>query len=136
MVKDTVLFPFRLARAVVHFLNVFSVFFSKRPLMTAGGPRQNDPQKEYVHLWGRWLDTEAELRKQGGDAGNLVPADWQLVRRTPAGTETILARHVISYDLAADGTLVYTNGSGLFAGQERDFRKIGQGSAIESVKIV
>jgi len=35
---DALLFPLRLAAAVVGFLNFFSMMFSNQPLITAGGP--------------------------------------------------------------------------------------------------
>ena len=46
---------------------------------------------------------------------SLVPADWQLVKRSPQGEERVLASSVASYDIGPDGVVVYTNGRGVFA---------------------
>ncbi len=42
---DLVLFPFRLLRAVFHFLNFFSLVYSRKPLTTASGPKLNHEQQ-------------------------------------------------------------------------------------------
>ena len=52
VVKDIALAPFRLVRAFGHFLNAFSMFFSKKPLMTAGGPQKRGPRQAYAHALG------------------------------------------------------------------------------------
>jgi hypothetical protein len=46
---------------------------------------------------------------------SLVPASWQLVRRSRSGDERVLARHVASFDIAADGAILHSNGFGVFA---------------------
>jgi hypothetical protein len=112
---DVLLFPFRLARAVVHFLNFISIMFARKPLMTAGGPPNEGPDQRYVMLWGKMIDAEKVLkrgRRAGGDA--LVPKDWQLIRRETTGAEHVLAQGVVAFDVAADGGLIYTNGSRVF----------------------
>jgi hypothetical protein len=45
---------------------------------------------------------------------SLVPDDWELVRRDADGNERVLATNVASYDIGADGTIVYSNGQGVF----------------------
>jgi hypothetical protein len=37
-----------------------------------------------------------------------------LVRSGPDGSERVLARGVVAYDLAADGAVLYTNGRAVF----------------------
>lgn len=112
---DVLLFPFRLLRALFHYLNFFSLMYTRKPLSSAGGPEHQADLREMM-LKGRRIDAEAALRRGGTVAGvpSLVPADWQLVRRDRHGHETVLARHVASFDLTADGTLLYSNGCGVF----------------------
>ena len=38
-----------------------------------------------------------------------------LVSRTPNGDERVLATNVASYDVSPDGSIVYSNGRGIFA---------------------
>jgi hypothetical protein len=116
MLLDVVLFPFRLARAFFHFLNFFSMAFSRKPLTTASGPKVEGPDQKTLMLRGRVIDAEEALAKQGQteEAPGLVPPTWQLICRKANGEEKVLTSSVLSYDLAADGSVVYTNGTGIF----------------------
>jgi hypothetical protein len=135
VLTDLLLFPFRLATAIAHFLNFFSILFSKKPLITAGGPPKEGPDERFLLLWGRVLDTQKQLlANKPGDGGALVPSSWQLVRRAPSGSETVLAKNVLSYDLCADGSLVFTNGAKVFHLLDNTPPvEIGQGKLIERV---
>jgi hypothetical protein len=66
---------------------------------------------------GKRLDAEAALRSGVALDGvpSLVPASWQLVCRSPQGEEYVLASHVASFDIASDGTILFSNGYGVFA---------------------
>ena len=37
------------------------------------------------------------------------------MRRTSTGEERVLAKHVVAYDMAPDGTVLFSNGNGVFA---------------------
>lgn len=112
---DTLLFPFRLLRAVFHYLNFFSLMYSRKPLTGATGPKVQADIKDII-LKGRRIDVEKALRQENAINGvaALVPRSWELVSRTPEGQETVLATHVASYDLLADGSVVYSNGRAVF----------------------
>jgi hypothetical protein len=115
LLLDTVLFPFRLAIAVVAFLNVFSLIFAQKPLLTSGGPKQEGADLRYVDLYGRVVDARrAAARGEKRAAGALVPNSWQLVRRDAAGRETVLARGVVHFDLAPDGAVIWTDGGTVY----------------------
>ncbi|XLZ70482.1 hypothetical protein ABT364_00520 [Massilia sp. SR12] len=116
VVLDTVLFPFRLLRAVFHYLNFFSLMYSRKPLSGAGGmPTQADMKN--IVLQGRRIDAERALRREASIGGvpSLVPSTWQLVRRTRSGSESVVASNVSSFDITQNGTIVYSNGRGMFA---------------------
>lgn len=112
-VKDILLWPFRLIRAILHFLNFFSVMFSGKPLTTAGGPDEEEARTPgHLMLWGQMVDTRHFMkRRQSGDSARLVPKDWELVRRSADGTESVLASGVLSFDVLQDGRVIYTDGS-------------------------
>ena len=111
---DILLFPFRLARAIYAFLNLFSVFFAGKPLTTAGGPQQKMDTR-HMMLWGRLIDAEKAVRaSKKGTPAALVPNTWELLRLQPDGSLQPLAKGVLSFDIAADGTVIYTNGSEVF----------------------
>jgi hypothetical protein len=116
LAADFLLFPFRVARALVHFLNFFSVMFSGKPLMTAGGPSREEKSSRYLMFWGKWIDTEKALRKsdkKGGEA-SLVPDSWKLIRKKSGGDEETLASGVVCFDLCPDGSIAYTNGRAIY----------------------
>lgn len=115
-VLDTLMFPFRLLRALFHYLNFFSLMYTRKPLITAEGPAVQADLKDIL-IKGKRLDAEAALRAGARLNGvlSLVPASWQLVCRSPQGEEQVLASHVASFDIASDDTILFSNGYGVFA---------------------
>ena len=55
LLKDILLFPFRVLMAIAAFLNVFSMFFRQQPLYRAGGPESQEDSQRMV-LFGRLID--------------------------------------------------------------------------------
>ena len=117
MLADTLLFPFRLLRAVFHYLNFFSMMYSRKPLTSASGPAMQADIKEII-LKGKRVDAEKALR-EGAIEGvpSLVPRSWQLMRKTRDGREETLATNVLSYSLI-DGGILYSNGRAVFLQKE------------------
>jgi hypothetical protein len=74
-----------------------------------------------------------EVRYDTGRDGGLVPGAWELVCRNRNGDEYVAARHVVSFDLAADGTVVYTNGFELFRLVDGDWQRVARANLIENV---
>lgn len=113
VLKDSVLFPFRLLVAVYHFLNFFSSVFTGRRLSTDGGAKTKRMNARQMMIWGNLV--QAGKRKAPEEEGmDLVPTSWQLHRRDGSGETKILASGVLAYDIGEDGTIVYTNGNALF----------------------
>jgi hypothetical protein len=127
-----------LLRAIAHFLNVFSMMFSKKPLMTAGGPPREGPDQRILMLYGRLIDAKKIQQSAGKDkAPALVPASWELICKKSNGTESVLAKNVLSYDLCGDGSFVYTTGSKIFlVSATGDSTEIGRGKLIERVTVL
>lgn len=115
MLTDTLFLPFRLLRAVFHYLNFFSMMYSRKPLTSANGPAVQADIKDIL-LQGRRIDAEKALRNARPVQGvpSLVPDTWRLVSRDQQGAERVLATNVASYDICPDGTIVYSNGRGVF----------------------
>jgi hypothetical protein len=112
---DTLFFPFRLLRAVFHYLNFFSLMYTRKPLTSASGPATKADLKDIL-LKGKRIDAQKALRSERPVQGvpSLVPSSWELVRRSRDGEEQVLATNVASYDVGPDGTIVYSNGRGVF----------------------
>jgi hypothetical protein len=113
VVKDVVLFPFRLLYAVFQFLNFFSAAFTGRKLTSAGGPKGNDMDLKQMMVWGNLVRARqpANAEEEGAD---LVPKSWELHCRTADGATRVLAGGVLAYDTAPDGGILYTNGNAVF----------------------
>ncbi|WP_394778698.1 hypothetical protein [Undibacterium sp.] len=112
---DILLFPFRLLRAVFHFLNFFSLMYSRKPLTSASGPAVSADIKNIL-LKGKRIDAEKALRQETNVNGvpSLVPKSWQLISRDRQGVERVLASNVVSYDITPEGKIIYSNGRGVF----------------------
>lgn len=110
--KDTLLMPLRLLKAVFGYLNFFSMVYGKEPLRSAGGPRTPSLDQDLGQLWlhGRMIEL-SKVRTDPLHGGSLVPRNWELVRVARSGaTPEVLATHVAGFALRADGRVVYTDG--------------------------
>ena len=115
LLVDFLLFPFRLLRAIFHYLNFFSLMYSQKPLTSASGPKVQANLKEML-IKGKRIDAENALKKEHRVNGvrSLVPRSWQLINRSRDGEEQVLATNVASYDIMSDGRVIFTNGYGVF----------------------
>jgi len=137
--KEAALFPFRMAVAVFQYFNFFSMKYTGKPLATSGGAAQRHPDLKRMMIWGNLIDADRAAREHGmGDteAPSLVPSSWQLMRQRPGAREPeCVAKGVLSFDVAPDGALVYSNGSAIHridAGSDKRERVL-VGSMIEHV---
>jgi hypothetical protein len=115
LLLDFLFFPFRLLRALFHYLNFFSLMYSRKPLTTASGPKVNADIKDLL-IKGKRIDAEKAMRKESRVNGvpSLVPKSWQLVKKTQTGNETVLATNVASFDITSDDEILYSNGYAVF----------------------
>jgi hypothetical protein len=105
-ILDVVLFPYRLIVAILAFLNVFSIFFAKKPLKTSGGPDYSDDiGRRLIHS--RLVDIQKNTRKEGRQVA--APREWKLIR-LKNGAEEELASNVLWYDVNDAGEFTYTDG--------------------------
>jgi hypothetical protein len=135
---DFILFPFRLLRAVFHYLNFFSLVYSQKPLTTASGPKMQGDDLKTIMLKGKIIDAEKALRTGAKILGvpSLVPSSWELIKRDENGREEILAKNVASFDISPNGALIYSNGYGVFKlDTQRRQSLLLEGKLIEDVII-
>ncbi|MCC5874898.1 MAG: hypothetical protein JJU11_01640 [Candidatus Sumerlaeia bacterium] len=119
-IMDVLLFPFRTAWALIMFLDSFSRFFGGKPLITSTGKRVEREEEAMTVIRGAMINMKQApaISAVEEDTKGYMPANYELVQKKPDGTEKILARHVASYDVAGDGTIVYTNGRTIFRYRE------------------
>jgi hypothetical protein len=108
---DILLFPWRMAVAIFAFLNVFSMFFAKKPLTTAGGPnhREMDISRRILH--NRVVNLQETWKREGKKVA--VSKDWKLIHYAD-GKTTEIASNVLWFDLDTDGYPAYTDGYRLY----------------------
>ena len=135
--KDIALFPVRLAVAIFWFLNAFSAMFARKPLTSAEGPRIRTRTTRQLILYGRVIEAQKAMRSNKQQAPASVPASWELVRRTAQGDESVIATGVGHYDLAPDGSVVYTNGVKVWLiAADGTKTEVAKDSLIERVSII
>lgn len=108
---DFVLFPIRLLFAFMRFLNYFTTRYSGKPLTTAGGAKHRRAEVKQMLVWENLIHAKEDATD--GEKESLVPSSWHLVRQRGMKTETV-AKGVSSYDVAEDGSIVYTNGGAIY----------------------
>jgi hypothetical protein len=108
--KDTGLFPFRMARAIFQYFNIFSMMYTGKPLVTSKGAvqRRIDPRQAFIY--GNLANAQM-LQGQEDDGHASVPASWELVRRSAGGRAEVIARSVMAFDIALDGSALYSDGA-------------------------
>ena len=133
---DIVLFPFRVARAFFHYLNFFSLMYSKKPLTTAAGPEVQRNHRDII-VQGKRIDAEKAQRQLGVTRGvpSLVPGNWKLICRDRTGQETEVASHVISFDISADGRIFHTNGFGVYHVSANGSELLFRDSLVEKILV-
>ena len=136
--KDTLLMPIRLLKAVFGYLNFFSMVYGKEPLRSAGGPRTPALDQDLGRLWlhGRMIEL-SKVKSDPQYGGNLVPRNWELIRvASAAATPEVLAQHVAGYDLRADGHVVFTNGYDILELRGDERRTLARQQQVEGISTV
>lgn len=110
---DFLLFPVRLLFALMHFLNFFTTRYSGKQLTTAGNARQRGADVKQMMVWDNLIRAREKSKVKDADPESLVPNDWCLVRQRGMQTD-VLAKGVGAYDVAEDGSIVYTNGGAIY----------------------
>jgi hypothetical protein len=137
-IKDLVMFPWRIVKMVFGYLDFWSAVYGKERLRNAGVPKHLSNQfgeKDVAAMWlhGRMIDLNQVRIEDDRAKGGLVPASWQLRRLSPDGQDVFVADHVVSYDLADDGGVVYTNGFTAFRILKGDPQRRRHEGLIESI---
>ena len=115
VLTSALLFPFRLARAIFHYLNFFSMTYSQKPLTSASGHKV-DMDMQNMLIQNRRINAEKAMRKglRINGVPSLVPKSWELVKLDRNGDKTTLATSVASFDIGSNDSLYYSNGYGIF----------------------
>lgn len=138
ILKDIVFFPFRLGKAFLAFLNFFSLTFTKQPLTSDGNERAKGMELDKIFLRGRMIDAKEIMNsnKINKEEAPIVPPDWELVKRQEDGTETVIAKSVVDYNLDSERNIFYTNGRAVYQIEEDKSKLLFKSNLIESLSIL
>jgi hypothetical protein len=133
---DATLFPFRMARAVFHYFNIFSMMYTGKPLVTNKGAVQQPADPRQLFINGN-LANALLAHPQDDEARALALSSWELVRRRPGGQTESIARNVLAFDIAADGSLVYSAGASIVRiGPDGSSERVLKGEWIDQVLVL
>jgi len=123
--SDIIMFPFRMINALFHFLNIFSMRYSGKPLSTGINPARNDGDPKKLVIHGNLIDAAKlieDAQKNDKKQLGIVPRSWKLVKHRPDGSDEILSDGVIAFDRTENGTLVCCNGREIYTLDEDGIR--------------
>jgi hypothetical protein len=127
---DLLLLPARLLYAVFQYLNFFSARYTGKPLTTAGARKKGADVRQMM-VWSNLMEAEQDGH---GEEPGAVPRSWQLVRARPGERAETLAEGVLAFDLAEDGTVLYSTGSAIHAlGSERRHQRLLSEDRVEAL---
>jgi hypothetical protein len=129
--KDAGLFPFRMARAVFQYFNIFSMMYTGKPLVTSKGAVQRRMDPRQLFIYGNLASAQMAQRSED-EAQGRVPSSWELVRRA-GGHSEVIARSVLAFDLAQDGSVLYSDGATITRLTEGRSERVLQAELIEQV---
>lgn len=109
--KDIILFPYRIIRAVFGWMNIFSIRYGGKPIVSQGDMRARIPDAQRAILNGNIADACNDSGCETDcDTDSLAPKSFVLVQQPVMGGHVTLAEGVACYDIADDGTIVYSDG--------------------------
>ncbi|MBO6231354.1 MAG: hypothetical protein J6O50_12415 [Ruminiclostridium sp.] len=108
---DILMFPYRLVKAVGGFLSFFSMRYGGEPLRTGGNnpARSKTADERELFVEGNLIKAKRIADADNSEEG-IIPSEWALIKRSPSGEETVLAKGVMDYLLLDSGVILYSDG--------------------------
>lgn len=134
LLEDILLFPYRLLYAIFQYLNYFTARYTGKSLSQTGPTLQKEADRQQMILWGNVVEAQKGMSGDSKEGPVLVPASWELCRKTAGGEIEVIAKSVLSFDLDPGGDLLFTNGYSIFhltAGGEK--KRLHKSSFIQQV---
>lgn len=123
---DILLFPLRLVQALLGFLNFFSMAFSGKSIRKSGSSATKTKSEADIYIDGNLIRADKEQknnRKKGDKNPGIIPRSFELCRRAPDGTVSVLKKGVIAYRVSDEG-IYLSNGSEILLLTEKGEEKI------------
>lgn len=119
--------PVNIIRTLFSWINFNSMIFRGKPLIDGDQQVKQDDIAKKLLLHGNLVDAEKEMaaaRKRGEKVPALVPKSWVLVKIDTNGDETILEEGVLAFNIQESGTILLSNGSGVFTKEGENKKKL------------
>jgi hypothetical protein len=86
------------------------MMYTGKPLVTNKGAVQRRVDPRQLFIYGNLANAQM-IQAPEDDAQGLVPSSWELVRRRPDGQTETIAKSVLTFDLAGEGSVVCSDGA-------------------------
>ena len=142
LLKSVLLFPLRLIKAVIGFLNAFSVIFGGEPLrknQSKDDIKTKNKSGRELYFEGRLIEAEKNEKENAasGDKNpGIFPRSRVLVKAAPDGSETVLKKGVLDYTLCDEGVMI-SNGKELILLDKNGEEKVIANAALaENINVI
>ena len=119
ILKDIVMFPVRIIRAIGGLLNFFSIAFGGESLRsghTARDLKSKQRNEKDIFFDDNVINAQQILKqnqRRGEKFPGIIPHSWELVRMDENGNQCCLKKGVMDYMICKNGDIVYSNGNAI-----------------------
>ncbi|WP_332605867.1 hypothetical protein [Acinetobacter sp. ESBL14] len=117
--KDIVLAPFKIIRAVFGWLDFFTQRYTGESLKSTSGSnpaKSRQKSEEELFVEGNLIKAQKTLQQNqsaGEKFAGVIPRSWELIQCSSTGEQKVLKRGVLGYRLNTQGLILYSNGKHL-----------------------
>lgn len=135
ILKDFVLFPFRLLKAAYGFLEMMTQIFAKESLQTSASGMNKEVDMRHAWIKGRLIQLKAYDAKREGES--IFPSSWKLIKvSAPSGVGEVLFSGVGDFDISPNGEVLYTTGRSILSARDEGSQRLWKGrEIIEEVRV-
>ena len=115
--KDTILIPFKVLKAIFGWLNFFTQRYSGESLTQntegANPSKYTDKSEKEIFIDGNMINVEKTLKENelaGEKYPGIVPNSWELMKMGLDGKTKSIKKGIIDYTLDDEGTIIFSNG--------------------------
>lgn len=115
--KDVVMFPYRLIKGLFGFLNFFATVFGGESLKgndnSFDNTKTKNRSKKDIIIEGNIINAEKmnKINSESDDNNSgIMPLSRALIMRSPDGSEEIVKKGVLDFNLTENGEIIFSNG--------------------------
>lgn len=113
--KDILLMPVKIAKAIFNWINFFTMRYTGETLTRGNdNPAKSKMDPHQIFIMGNLIHAEKALKEnqaKGEKYPGIVPRDWELVRMERSGELVTVKKGVLDYNITPEGNIIYSNGT-------------------------